>query len=168
MVKKICFAIIAFIGLQGCEGLLFLALLPSGVERSVAARFYNDSPFSVAASFCHCDASCHDTTLLSWDKPPIIVIKPLDKWEFEFFGCRSFKYVFEDCDTLSFFIFNQDTIAAYPWEKIQNEYKVCARYDFSLKDANAGLNDSFSFTPTEKMKDIHMSPKNKTNIKQLS
>lgn len=179
MIKRICFAIIALAILQGCEGLLFLALLPFGMEKATPARFNNNSSFPVAVGFSYYYlsnkpgfqyVSFPDTTLVSWDSPPVNVIKPLGQWTFDFFGFGDFRDVFRTytySDTLSFFIFNQDTIAAYPWEKIQNEYKVCARYDFSLKDANAGLMDYFSFPPTEKMKNIHMWPPYETILKQV-
>lgn len=37
-------------------------------------------------------------------------------------------------DTLSFFIFNTDTLFKYPWDTIRSKYMILQRYDLSLKD----------------------------------
>ena len=37
-------------------------------------------------------------------------------------------------DTLSFFIFNSDTLNKYSWDAMQSNYKILQRYDLSLKD----------------------------------
>lgn len=37
-------------------------------------------------------------------------------------------------DTLSVFFFDADTLHAYAWEEIQQDYKILARYDLSIED----------------------------------
>lgn len=60
-------------------------------------------------------------------------------------------------DTLSFYIFAEDTINSYPWEIISTEYKVLKRYDFSVQDLES-LNYKISYPPTGQMKNVRMYP----------
>lgn len=39
-------------------------------------------------------------------------------------------------DTMSVFFFHSDTLKAYSWEKIRNDYNILKRYDLSLDDLN--------------------------------
>lgn len=46
---------------------------------------------------------------------------------------------------LSVFIFNSDTLDAYSWDKVRDEYKILKRYDLSLDDIrNLDYNITFS------------------------
>src|SRR5690606_37896787 len=58
-------------------------------------------------------------------------------------------------DTLSFYIFAEDTINSYPWKIISTEYKVLKRYDFSVQDLES-LKYKISYSTTEQMKNMRM------------
>lgn len=60
-------------------------------------------------------------------------------------------------DTLSFVIFDADTLAKYPWEVIRNNYKILKRYDLSLDDLKR-LNYTLYYPATEAMKGMKMYP----------
>lgn len=60
-------------------------------------------------------------------------------------------------DTLSFFIFHQDTLNKYPWGTIRKEYMILQRYDLSWQDLKV-LNYEFFFPPTEIMSQMKMYP----------
>ena len=61
-------------------------------------------------------------------------------------------------DTLSIFIFSQDTLDKYDWEDIQRGYKVLQRYDISFDDF-VKRHGEFYYPPTPDMKHIHMLPR---------
>ena len=60
-------------------------------------------------------------------------------------------------DTLSFYIFNQDTLNTYLWETIRNEYKIMVRYDLSIQDLEL-LDYKIIYPPSEQMKNVRMYP----------
>lgn len=60
-------------------------------------------------------------------------------------------------DTLSFYIFNKDTLNTYTWETIRDEYKIMVRYDLSIEDIQF-LNYKIIYPPTEQMKNMRMYP----------
>ncbi|MDL2224545.1 hypothetical protein LJB92_04445 [Bacteroidales bacterium OttesenSCG-928-M06] len=62
-----------------------------------------------------------------------------------------------ETDTISIFFFDPDTLAAYDWSIIRNEYKILVRYDLSHSDLRY-LEWEIYYPPTEKMKDIKMFP----------
>jgi hypothetical protein len=64
-------------------------------------------------------------------------------------------------DTVSIYIFNQDTLDAYPWEIIQRDYKILQRYDLSLEDIYVLKENNIPvipYPPNEKMKNMKMYP----------
>ncbi|WP_291529405.1 hypothetical protein [Bacteroides sp. UBA939] len=65
-------------------------------------------------------------------------------------------------DTLSIYIFSQDTVNKYSWSEIQSDYKVLRRYDLSIGDIHALYNEydipDIPYPPTEKMKNMKMYP----------
>ena len=65
-------------------------------------------------------------------------------------------------DTLSIFIFSQNTLNQYSWFEIQSDYKILQRYDLSFEDLKK-LSDKngvpiITYPPTEAMKDMKMYP----------
>jgi hypothetical protein len=67
-------------------------------------------------------------------------------------------------DTISFYIFNQDTVDMYEWEKICKDYKILKRYDLSkddlmhLKKIERGDLPVITYPPDERMKNMKMYP----------
>lgn len=70
------------------------------------------------------------------------------------------KYIFDELpkDTLSVFIFNQDTLNTNSWETIRHDYKILKRYDLSLQDLEM-LNYEVPFPPSQKLANIKQFPK---------
>lgn len=65
-------------------------------------------------------------------------------------------------DTVSIFIFSKDTLDKYPWENIQQDYKILQRYDFSAEDIKSLYNKDdipvIPYPPTEAMRCMKMYP----------
>lgn len=72
-------------------------------------------------------------------------------------GDIDYQFKYWQCDTVSFFFFDKDTIDTYPWDYIVQNYCVLQRYDFSKEDL-VRLNYQISYPPTEEMAHIHMYP----------
>lgn len=53
------------------------------------------------------------------------------------------KTLFEEKDSLMFFIFSADTLKKYSWDEIREDYKILKRYDLSVVDL-----DSLNWTIT--------------------
>ena len=74
-----------------------------------------------------------DTALLT-NRPAMQVIPPGK------YGVWSISYPFEEfmpelpADTLSVYLFHQDSVNQIPWSQIRDNYKVLKRYDLSLQD----------------------------------
>jgi hypothetical protein len=64
---------------------------------------------------------------------------------------------FVQSDTLSVFFFDPDTLSAYNWEIIRNEYKILIRYDLSHEDLKR-TNWIIYYPPNEIMKNMKMYP----------
>src|SRR5690554_3993326 len=45
---------------------------------------------------------------------------------------RSWKKIYADIDTMSFYLFDLDTLEKYPWETIREQYKILKRYNLSF------------------------------------
>ncbi|MDR1272999.1 MAG: hypothetical protein LBK12_00465, partial [Odoribacteraceae bacterium] len=65
-------------------------------------------------------------------------------------------------DTASIYIFNQDTLNAYPWEEIQRDYKILQRYDLSLENFHELENEYgipvITYPPDARMRHVKMYP----------
>lgn len=65
-------------------------------------------------------------------------------------------------DTVSIYIFSQDTLNKYTWQEIQQNYSIQQRYDLSLYDFNTLTNEYgipvIPYPPTEAMKNMRMYP----------
>jgi hypothetical protein len=65
-------------------------------------------------------------------------------------------------DTLSVYIFCQDTLDSYSWEEIQYGYKILRRYDLSIEDIKMLYNKNnvpkIPYPPDERMKHMKMYP----------
>ncbi|MCC8145530.1 MAG: hypothetical protein LIO93_03630 [Bacteroidales bacterium] len=64
---------------------------------------------------------------------------------------------FLPADTFSIFIFSEDTVDNYPWEKIREDYRVLKRYDLSQEDL-IRLDFKITYPPNPKMRDVKMFP----------
>lgn len=62
-----------------------------------------------------------------------------------------------DNDTLSFFIYDVDTLDKYPWKVIRENYMILQRYDLSIYDFRK-LNYTIYYPPTEAMRNMKMWP----------
>ena len=60
-------------------------------------------------------------------------------------------------DTLRLFIFQDDIVDNYGWEKVHDDYMILVRYDLSKEDIQR-LNTDIHYPPTEEMRDVHMYP----------
>lgn len=99
-----------------------------------------------------------DTSLFD-KKPEGIIIEPRVKEIFS--GARgSYQSLYNDApsDTISFVIYDADTLSKHPWETIRQQYNILQRYDLSLQDLQK-LNYTLYYPPTPAMKDMKMWPK---------
>ena len=60
-------------------------------------------------------------------------------------------------DTISIFLFDEETVETVPWETVVKEYLVLQRYDLSIEDFKR-LDNDIHYPPTPEMRDIHMWP----------
>ena len=60
-------------------------------------------------------------------------------------------------DTISIFLFDEETVENVPWETVVKEYLVLQRYDLSIEDFKR-LDNDIHYPPTPEMRDIHMWP----------
>ena len=60
-------------------------------------------------------------------------------------------------DTMSIFIFDEETVNHNSWKIIAEEYLVLQRYDLSIEDIKK-LNYNIYYPPTPEMQDMHMYP----------
>jgi len=67
-------------------------------------------------------------------------------------------YKSERRDTLSFFLFDVDTLEKYSWDIVKKNYMVLQRYDLSIYDLQK-LNYTLYYPPTEAMRDMKMWPR---------
>lgn len=74
-----------------------------------------------------------------------IAIKPLPEW------------LSTPKDTLRVFIFDNDTLEAYPWDDIQNNYRILIRYDLIGADIDE-LDEVIYYPPTPEMQYVKMYP----------
>lgn len=100
------------------------------VERvySILVTNNSDSYASALLSYQYPDTTIPDSYNRLGGVPPR---------DFSYFDSREpWKEVFKDLpkDTLSVFYFSLDTIQAYDWQTIRNEYKILKRVDVSLQD----------------------------------
>lgn len=64
-------------------------------------------------------------------------------------------------DTLSVFVFHQDTLLKYKWEDIRQSYNILKRYDLSLDDIRLLYENHtpvIPYPPDERMKNMKMFP----------
>jgi hypothetical protein len=100
-------------------------------------------------------------TSLSNKKPEGVNIPPGIKEAFEE-ARGSYSSLYNDLpsDTISFVIYDTDTLAKYSWEIIRQQYNILQRYDLSLQDLQK-LNYTLYYPATPAMKDMKMWPKYK-------
>lgn len=60
-------------------------------------------------------------------------------------------------DTISFFIYNADTLDRYEWNIIKENYMILQRYDLSIYDLQK-LDYTLYYPPTEAMRNMKMWP----------
>lgn len=82
-----------------------------------------------------------------------------DKETFIFIRNVSWEMIFNnlDRDTMSFYIYDVDTLAKYPWETIRERYMILQRYDLSIHDLRK-LEYIVYYPPTPTMANMKMWP----------
>lgn len=102
-------------------------------------------------------------TLLQFERPlnDDWGVKPRQKVMFSD-GSMSWEKIYNSVssDTLSFMIFDIDTLNTYSNEIIRSEYKVLQRYDLSIYDLQK-LDYTLYYPPTEAMRHMKMWPRYK-------
>lgn len=99
-----------------------------------------------------------DTTLWGQTTHGYTLIEPRSRQIFEtLLGTKGEVTFGHIGDTISFAIFDADTIAAYPWDVINREYKIVRRYDLSIHDLQK-LDYTLYYPPNESMRDMKMYP----------
>jgi hypothetical protein len=105
-------------------------------DRKYSIKIQNNSSVGImaVAGLKWCGMNEYPETKLPSNKPSLISVSAHDynyidssiKWE-EIINSI-------DSDTLSIYIFNEDTIKAYDWSFIKAERKILKRYDLSTQD----------------------------------
>lgn len=99
-----------------------------------------------------------DTTLWGQTIHGYPLIRPHTKQSFDDLlgkrGEKTYEYL---GDTLSFVIFDADTISKYSWDIINKEYKIVQRYDLSIYDLQK-LDYTLYYPPSETMRNMKMFP----------
>lgn len=72
-------------------------------------------------------------------------------------GSLSWESIYENIDTISFVIYDVDTLVKYSWEKVKSNYLILQRYDLSIYDLQK-LNYRLHYPPTEAMRNMKMYP----------
>ena len=137
--------------------ILLLSLLTACpfIERfGDATTIYNHSDCDITCDFVFFDEVFPDTTIPLYNKYLIKVNKGRYITDYVF---MEEMYQKTHADTLCFFIFDTDTLAAYDRDIIRNDYKILQRYDLSLGDWKY-LGNKIHYPPTEAMKYIKMYP----------
>ena len=106
-----------------------------------------------------------DTTLLTtfirdnygndWERWPDVLLYA--SWTSSWKNEKELIHSLSPSDTVSIFIFHTDTLMAYPWETIRDEYKILVRYDLNWEDIR-NVNYHILYPPTYEMERMHMWP----------
>ncbi len=98
-------------------------------------------------------------TSLPFNNIEVLEIKP-NKSVIVDLGHQPFEDYFANLpsDTLSIFLYNADTVVAYSWDQMRQDYKIVKRYDVSLKNLKE-LNYKINFPPNAQMKGMKMFPR---------
>jgi hypothetical protein len=76
-----------------------------------------------------------DTTLRTEDNPISILRSQVASGETVSEPRRgSWEGIFDICDTLMIFIFDETTLNTVPWDTVRKNYLILKRYDLSLED----------------------------------
>lgn len=146
--------------------ILFLVVLLTSCDPLYSIHFVNNSEKSIYVEFYI--SNYPDTTILS---EIIAHYHPMIESQetttiYETIGrLPDFFYSYNNdlrIDTVSFYIFDSDTVDYYTWDTIVSKNKVLQRYDLSMSDLEELMPNKYSsilyFPPTEKMMHIHMWP----------
>lgn len=123
---------------------------------------HNMSKHTITASLSNnyaIDPLYPDTTLPTQKTTTVGHILP-DETKAIFIRNALWKNIYEvkaDRDTISFFIYDVDTLNKYPRETIREQYMILKRYDLSFYDLQK-LNYTLYYPPTEAMRDMKMWP----------
>lgn len=129
ILKKLCFLIlISSLISSKCENSL--------IEKKYSIKFVNKSNFAICPYFDrpYSNYLYPDTSSISNQKPYIVNITTGKYFYYDFGGKYEQVYQYAKSYTLSFFIFNTDTLNKYPWDTIRLNYMILQRYDLSLQD----------------------------------
>ncbi len=98
------------------------------VEYAYLMRIHNNTNDTIFV----CAGYNYPDTTLSSKKPSLLMVYPNTRNG----GLDSETHWADkvDNDTLSIFVFNKDTVDAYDWAQIRDDYKIIKRYDLSISE----------------------------------
>ncbi len=145
--------------------LLSFILLLSGCEKFVAFNFHFPKDYDYFYCFIPDKYAqwTKDTSInFSYDDLSLVKLHPWNKQENigqVNYGQGTIDYSFYcwGSDTVSFFIFDKETVEKHRWEDIVRDYMVLQRYDFSKEDL-LQLKCQIPYPPTAEMSTMHMYP----------
>jgi hypothetical protein len=121
--------------------IFIIGLLASKCENPIAERRYsikftNNSNINICPYFekPYSKYLYPDTISIAKNKPYLIEIKKGNYFYYDFGAKYEQVYEYVESDTLSFYVFNSDTLVNYPWDIIRSNYMILQRYDLSLND----------------------------------
>lgn len=126
------------------KGLITLLLFISCFAGTCNKPFMAESVYSIwlkdnsGKGFSFLVSKVYPDTLIPDNYNGIRGVPANDKIPYDFHE-RKWSDVFENlpADTLSIFIFSNDTLLLYNWQQIRAEYKILKRYDLSRQDIEA-------------------------------
>jgi hypothetical protein len=152
-----------------CLSILYLSWsCDNFIQKRYFLKIENKTDFDVCCYFYlvwggGSEGVVYPDTALSFNKSELIFIKSSS----EFRTSRAVSDINEwvaslPNDTISIFIFNNDTIENYSWETVQQNYKVLVRYDLSSEDVQNLYNKygitEIPYPPDYRMKNMKMYP----------
>lgn len=146
--KKLIGLCACFILFLSCEKLL---------ERVYTIFIYNDTNHNIAIGVSDLGEHLFYPDTLLPPKPEHILIEPSYSWHYSSFNKWEDNFENSPDDTLSIFFFHSDTLEAYSWEVIREEYKILKRYDLSLEDLQR-LDFKVTYPPGPEMEGVKMYP----------
>lgn len=145
--------------------LVSIVICIMGCEKFVEFNFLFTDKYDAVYCFIPNEReSWQKDTTICFSKEDLLLL-PLCDWEDGIkggiisLGMGTLDLFFDNwqCDTVSFFIFERDSVDNNSWDYIVQNYCVLQRYDFSKEDLER-LNFQISYPPTEEMAHIHMYP----------
>lgn len=150
--KKILFA------LCGSLSLMAMNCVSESDTRHINIVFHNAADYDIYVdrSFYYPDTSLlhqQNVTTPGWNYK----VESNTTNDDAFWSRTSYESLFHSMEVLIVFVYNADSLAAYGWDYVKNNYMVSQRYDLTLNDLYR-LDWQLAFPPTPEMRDIKMWP----------